>query len=107
MSQVNLRMSGGQSFRRRFYVLQADRATAVGNLTGFAVTLELSAQYGSTVLYTFTGSIVTAATALCQIDLSPLEVDTITDGTYWYRVTVDSGATSYKPLDGLLTKGAA
>lgn len=107
MSQVELHLSGDQSFRRRGYVLQRDRSSIVGNLTGFAVTLKLSAHYGSTTLYTFVGSVVTPSTTLWEIELSPLEVNTITDGTYWYSVSVSSGAKSYKPIEGLLTKGAA
>lgn len=107
MSRVDLKMSGGTTFRRRFYVYQRDGATIVGDLTGYAVTLTMSLTADSAALYTFAGTIVTAASALCSVEVSPLEVDTITDGTYWYRINVDAGSQGYKPLEGFISKVAA
>lgn len=107
MSRLDLVMNGGVSFRHRFYVLQADRVTAVGNLTGFSVTFTLAAVAGGTALYTYAGSIVTAATALCEIELTPTETDAVTTGQYWYTVEVSNGADVYKPLEGWITKEAA
>lgn len=107
MSRIDLKMSGGKTFRRRFYVYQKDGATIVGDLTGYSVTLTLSLTADSASLYTFSGTIVTAASALCAIEVSPLEVDTITNGTYWYRVDVDSGSNGYKPIEGFMVKAAS
>ena len=107
MSRVDLKMSGGNTFRRRFYVYQKDGATIVGDLTGYRVRLALSLTADSVALYTFAGTIVTAASALCAIEVSPLEVDTITDGTYWYRIDVDAGSQGYKPLEGFMVKTAS
>lgn len=107
MSRLDMTISGGVTFRKRFYTLQADHVTAVGDLTGFGVTLTLSATAGSTALYTYSGTVVTAATALCEIELTGTETDAITDGQYWYTLEVSNGADVYKPLEGWITKGAA
>lgn len=107
MSRVDLQAS--TYLRKRFRVVQRDSSTGVGSLAGHTVTMTLSLTKDSAALYTFTGTVVdsSASVALCEIELLQADMDTITNGVYWYRINVESTATSYKPLEGVFLKEAA
>lgn len=102
--QYPLIIKQGETFRLRFYCYQADGITSVGDLTGFSVTGKMrSSLESSTVVATFTGVVVTASTALCEISFTAAETAALTAGSCVYDVEVYSGSTTYRPLEGFVT----
>lgn len=103
MTLRNLDIQQGASFELSFYVYQTGTAsTIVGDLTGFTVTGKArSSAESSTVAWTFTGTVTTAASALCKISLTAAETAALTSGAYLYDVEVYSGTTTYRPLQGV------
>lgn len=94
----------GETFRLRFYAYQADGVTIVGDLTGFSVTGKIRPSLeSSTTSETFTGVVVTASTALCEISLTAAETAAMTAGSYVYDVEVSLATEVYRPLEGFFT----
>ncbi len=99
MSHYQITIQQGATFTRRFFVYQANSATIVGDLTGFSVTGKMrSSLESSTVVATFTGVVVTASTALCEISLTAAETAAETEGNYYGDIEVYSGTTVYRPF---------
>ena len=97
MSHYQITIQQGATFSRRFFVYQASSATIVGDLTGFSVRcVARTTVESSTAAITFTGVVVTAASALCEISLTAAETAAETEGNYYGDVEVYSGTTVYR-----------